>query len=224
MWKKQRLRWRVPARSRSGCSTRHGVREIGQRGSYRQPVPRSAKSGTPPAAGQTAVLLADAEVGDAVEQCCGVGVAGALEDFRHRALLDQLAGIHHADPVADLLDHGEVVADEQDGGLSSPRRSWNRSRISAWTVASRAVVGSSSTRSAGIGCQGHRDHDALLHAAGKLVGVERRDAAVRERTLRSISMLLRCRAVGGGEGAVVAEDFRHLLADADGRVEALGFW
>ena len=37
-------------------------------------------------------------------------------------------------------------------------------------VTSRAVVGSSAMSSAGAG-QGHGDHDALLHAAGHLVGV-----------------------------------------------------
>ena len=50
--------------------------------------------------------------------------------------------------------------------------SWRiKSRIWAWTVTSRAVVGSSAIRSFGSHGERHRDHHALAHAAGKLVRI-----------------------------------------------------
>ena len=66
----------------------------------------------------------------------------ALEDGRGVALLDDLAGVHHADPVAQGPDDAEVVGDEQDCGVGlrlkafgrGPERSprpWRRARSSA---------------------------------------------------------------------------------------------
>ena len=51
-----------------------------------------------------------------------------------------------------------------------------RSSTLASTVASRPVVGSSSTSSCGIGGQRHRDHDALLHPARELMRIAIEDA------------------------------------------------
>ena len=103
-------------------------------------------------------------------------MAGALEDFADRALLDQFAGIHYADPVADLLDHGEVVADEQDGGLKLAAQVLEQVQdigLDGGVQGGGRLVQHQKRR---VGRQGHRDHDALLHAAGKLVGVEGGDA------------------------------------------------
>ncbi len=53
--------------------------------------------------------------GIAFEERAGVGVAGAVEDVAHLALLDDLAGIHHDDVVAELGDQAEIVRDDDDG-------------------------------------------------------------------------------------------------------------
>src|SRR5207247_7573497 len=57
-------------------------------------------------------MLVGAQHRDAVEQAAGIGMARIAEDLADRALLDQLAGIHHADTVADPDDGAEIVADE----------------------------------------------------------------------------------------------------------------
>ena len=62
------------------------------------------------------------------------------------------------------------MADEQHGGVELRLERATRSRTSASTVASSPVVGSSRMSRADPS-QRHRDHDALLHPAGELVGV-----------------------------------------------------
>ena len=47
------------------------------------------------------------------EQRLGVGVLRVLEDRPCVGVLDDAAEIHHRDAVADVLDHREIVADEQ---------------------------------------------------------------------------------------------------------------
>ena len=46
------------------------------------------------------------------DECRRVGVARARVERGGRRLLHQLAHVHHRDPVADVLDHREVVGDE----------------------------------------------------------------------------------------------------------------
>ena len=58
--------------------------------------------------------------------------------------------------------------------MAMPSSSWRclvSSRTWAWTVTSRAVVGSSAISSDGSQGQGHGDHGPLAHAPGELVGV-----------------------------------------------------
>jgi len=54
----------------------------------------------------------------------------AKSSFDRRAL-DDLAGIHHRDLVADLGDHAEIVRDENDGGAARGFSSRIKSRICA---------------------------------------------------------------------------------------------
>ena len=58
-------------------------------------------------------VLANPAARDRAEQPHGVGVARVVEDDPRRALLDQTAGVQHADAIAHLRDHRQVVADEQ---------------------------------------------------------------------------------------------------------------
>ena len=49
------------------------------------------------------------------QQRLGVGVIGPSEDLLSRRLLDNAAEIHDGDAVAEMLDHGEIVRDEEIG-------------------------------------------------------------------------------------------------------------
>ena len=64
--------------------------------------------------------------------------------------LDDLAEVHHRHAIADVLDHGEIVSDEDVG---QPQRRWrSRSRLTicAWIDTSSAETGSSATISFGL--------------------------------------------------------------------------
>lgn len=54
-------------------------------------------------------------LGDGGEQGLCVLVLGAFDDFFARAVLDDLALVHDGDAVADVLDDGHVVRDEEVG-------------------------------------------------------------------------------------------------------------
>ena len=51
---------------------------------------------------------------DRAEQADGVGMLRAGEQLVDRRALDDLAGIHHRDLVADFGDHAEIVGDQDD--------------------------------------------------------------------------------------------------------------
>ena len=63
---------------------------------------------------QPLLVLAHAAARQAAQQADRVGVARVVEDVVDRALLDEPPRVEHADAVAHLRDHVEVVADEQD--------------------------------------------------------------------------------------------------------------
>ncbi len=51
-----------------------------------------------------------------VQQRPGVGMARIGQQILGRTFLDHLAGVHHQHARADIGDHAEVVADQDDGG------------------------------------------------------------------------------------------------------------
>src|SRR5438093_1036167 len=51
-------------------------------------------------------------IGDRGDEGAGIGMARILEDLPPAALLDDAAEIHDGDAVADMLDHAEIVADQ----------------------------------------------------------------------------------------------------------------
>ena len=102
--------------------------------------------------------------------CRGAAGRGRVVDIG--AHLDDLAGVHHRGPVADLRDHRQVVGDQdqrQARGRASGRTS--SSRIWACTITSSAVVGSSASSTFGWQASAMRDRRALAHAARELVRV-----------------------------------------------------
>ena len=54
----------------------------------------------------------------------GVRVQGVGEDAVGRSLLDEAAGVHHRDPVADVGEHRQVVADHQHARRRAPAPGW----------------------------------------------------------------------------------------------------
>ena len=84
------------------------------------------------------------------QQAFGVGMSRVGEQRLDRRLLDDLPGVHHRDPVAEVGNHAEVVGDEQDRQVRARAGARGADRGSAaWTVTSRAVVGSSAISSFG---------------------------------------------------------------------------
>ena len=100
------------------------------------------------------------------------------------------------------------------------RRSRSRSRICAWMVTSSAVVGSSAIRMPGIAGERHGDHDALAHAAGKLVRIFV-EPRLRRGDLDQLQHLERAGArLGGGHRAMQADRLDDLVARRLDRIEA----
>ena len=66
------------------------------------------------------IRLAFPQLGHGGDQPPGVGMAGAGEDFHHRSFFHHLAGVHHAEEIADPGHHPQVVGDEDVGGVEIP--------------------------------------------------------------------------------------------------------
>ena len=99
------------------------------------------------------------------------------------------------------------------------RSSASRSRICAWMVTSSAVVGSSAMSKLRAIDDGHGDHDALAHAAGKLMRIVAGAAGgvgngdVVHGVDGAVRSLLSWKCIVGEDG------FGDLVADAHDRVE-----
>ena len=108
---------------------------------------------------------------DRAEQADGVGMLGRGEQFVDGGALDDLAGIHHRDLVADLGDHAEIVGDQDDRGAARRLQLAHQIedlRLQGDVERGGRLVGD---QELGIAGQRHRDHDALAHAAGELVRI-----------------------------------------------------
>ena len=84
-----------------------------------------------------------AQARDGGEQLLGVVVLRRGEQRPDVGLLDDLALVHDRDAVGEVGDDAHVVRDQHDRGAELVAAARSRSRISACTVTSRAVVGSS---------------------------------------------------------------------------------
>ncbi len=113
---------------------------------------------------------------DRAEQGLGIGVAHPVEHLGHVARLHRFAGIHHAQPVADIEDQAEVVADEQDrGAVLVPQilHQIDDPRLHRHVERGGGLI---KDQERGLRHQRHGDHDALLLAARKLVRIGPEDA------------------------------------------------
>ena len=168
---------RCRARSSAGSSVRQRSSASAQRSAKTQPgivgaeARQEARDRVEPA-----VVLADAAARDAAQEADRVRVARILEHRLDRAFLDEPAGVEHADAVAHLRDHAEVVADEEHGRVElglELRDEVEHLGLDRRVEAGGGLVEDQQRRVLG---ERHRDHDALLHAAGELMRVAAHDA------------------------------------------------
>ncbi len=108
---------------------------------------------------------------DRAEQPHGVGVARVVEDDPRRALLDQTAGVQHADALAHLRDHGQVVADEQHARPEPGPQPGDQVEHLGLDRRVQPGGGLVQDQQLRLGRERHRDHDALLHPSRQLVRV-----------------------------------------------------
>ncbi len=158
--------------------------------------------------------------GDASEQPNRVGVPGVLEDAQCRSLLDELAGVQHADAVAHLRDHRQVVADEQQrrAGLAAqvPDQLEHLGLDGSVERGGRLVE----DQQRRLGGERHRDHGPLQHAARQLVRVALHHVAgIGDLDLRQDLLGALERLLSRNPGELV--DLGDLTADVDRRVECL---
>ena len=125
---------------------------------------------------QPLLVLAHAAARQAAQQADRVGVPRVVEHVVDRALLDEPPGVQHADALAHLRDHLEVVADEEDARVELLAQ--HRDEVEHLRLDRRVQPGGRlvEDQQRGVLGQRHRDHDALLHAARELVRVAAHDA------------------------------------------------
>ena len=153
------------------------------------------------------------------EQRPGVGVLRRLEDFGDGIFLDDLAVLHHADPVGDLADDAEVVGDEQHGhaepGLQLLEKLEDL-RLDGDIERGGRLVGDQQVRLVG---ERHRDHHALALAAGQLMRIALQPRfGIGDADLRQQFEDARARR-RAGHAAMQEQDFADLLLDRVQRIE-----
>src|SRR5262249_27626178 len=149
-----------------------------------------------------------------------VWVPRVREDLTHRAFLDDLAAVHDADAVAHARDAAEIVTDEQDRGpMASTQLAHEVEHrgLDRDVEARRGLVHDQERRT---GDERHRDDDALLLTAGKLMRIAlHHPGRIRQLDLaehRDRAIASRTRA-----GTLVGHrHFHELAADRHHRIEA----
>lgn len=87
------------------------------------------------------------------------------------AVLAQATGVHHGDGVAGLRHHAEVVGDHDDRQatlVAQVQQQAQDLRLHGHIEGRGRLIGDQHLR---VAAQGHGDHRALAHAAGKLMGI-----------------------------------------------------
>ena len=155
---------------------------------------------------------------DAAQQPDRVRVARVAEHVARGTLLDELAGIQHADTVAHLRDHAQVVRDEQERGselLLERQDQLEDLGLDRRVERGRRLVEDQQRR---LGGERHCDHNPLQHPTRQLVRVAPHhpgrigDPHLVEHLLASLERLLT-----GYAGDL--EHLCNLTADADRGVQ-----
>src|SRR2546427_1623149 len=153
------------------------------------------------------------------EQGSRVRVLGVVEELPHRRLLDDLAGIHHGDPVTHLRHDAQVVRHEDQRHAGLPLDVLEEVeilRLDGDVEIRRGLVGNDDPRPAG---EGDRADDALAHAAAHLMGIfahpplGRRDPDGAEEVLHALPQR------AAPQLLVEEGGLRHLPEDGEERVQ-----
>jgi hypothetical protein len=149
----------------------------GQRGAKRQPDGIASGSGGAPSMVVSRRVPGQVPVDPrhCVYQSPGIGMARIGEHLLGRPLLHNLAGIHHDHALAHIRDHAERVADENDRRTEIAVELHDQVenlRLDGDVERGGRLVGD---QQRGLVGEPHGEHDALAHAAGKLVriGIDR---------------------------------------------------
>ena len=170
--RKQRT-WRPPACSSStsaGVACVHTSMRSGQRSANRQPGGGSMSVGTRPRITVSSSWRRPI-TGTDPSRPWVYGCFGSANSVVHRRLLDDLAAVHHGDPVGHLGHHAEVVGDQHHAragvGLQLAHQVEDL-RLDRDVERGRRLVGDEQL---GLGGQRHGDHHPLRLAARELVRV-----------------------------------------------------
>src|SRR6476659_8203150 len=169
-------------------------------------------------AGQTDLLAGQGREGG--HEPLRIGMERIGEERGRRGQLKDLAGVHDRDPIRELDQQGEVVGDKEDreaeAGLEildllhdlllhdDVERCCRLVEDHHWWIEG----------------EGHRDHRALAHTAGKLVRVGFDPLGVDPDDLEQLFRALPGSWPGAG-GVVRSNDIDHLIADREDRVERI---
>ena len=165
------------ARPRAAAAPRRIFRSAsGQRAAKMQPFGTSTRSGSPPlivtsrSPGSSSGSISQAS------SATRVRVARPREQAGGRPALDDLAGIHHRDLVADLGDQAEAVRDEHDRAVERGVQILDAARRSA-PRSSRRAPWSARRRSAGRARTAAPWRSSRAGACRRRAGADRRTAA-----------------------------------------------
>ena len=165
----------MPSDRSSGSTVSQSSKRFGQRGWKEQPDGSSRGSGGSPGSPAGANRAAGSPIArERRRQGTGVGVQRVGEDLVGGSVLDDPAGVHHGDPVAQVGQHRQVVADHQQPDVElrdQVLQHVEHLRLHHHVQRGGRLVGDDQPRPAG---QRHRDHHPLLLAAGDLVRVRAR--------------------------------------------------
>ena len=153
------------------------------------------------------------------DQAAGVGMLRIGQHLIDRRLLHLPAGIHDDDPLGHFRNRAHVVGNQDHGGIGlllKLLQQVENLRLHGDVQRRRRLVGDQHLRLAG---QRHRDHHALAHAAGQLVGILLDPLLRRRDTDRPQHLDGPVVRFPPAEALVQADGLADLVADRVDRVE-----
>ena len=158
-------------------------------------------------------------LGQRIQQRAGVNVLRVADHRLGWSFLDDLAFVHDVNAVAELCDHGEIVGDQQHGGVGGRGAFFQEAqdlRLHRNVQRRGGLVGDDQLRAAG---ERHRDHHPLAHAAGEFVRISV-EGALRVRNLHVSEQIDAEFARFFLGNLLMAQDHvEHLFAHAQDRVQ-----
>ncbi len=105
------------------------------------------------------------------EQRQGIGMPRIVEQAGSRPGLDNFAGVHNGDVVANLGDQAEAVRDEDDGAFKGAAQTADQLHDLCLDGDVERCCRFVGNQDVGLAQKRHGDHHALAHAAGELMRI-----------------------------------------------------